>query len=513
MSNAAILYKHPEYISTYDTWKVARDLYEGKREVITRPEYLWYHAIELKDKNFDVTKFLNGEKTRANTGAAQLRKSREERTRYPGLQEVIVSLWQSLFFAEPGRPDNALEALLKDHNGLNNINGFGTSLHDFLQNEVLVSRLLYGKSVVLVDSMPIVARNLQEQRELGLRPFMSCINPLDVPDWKMYTDSAVNAGKYESVRYEFIGVIPRQSLQEQPQLRKYSHILSLVNGKYQIDEYYQDLDNEFKIKKEFYNAESKTETWAKGKTQIVDLDFLPVSIYTGQAWLDGVGQEVLRHYNIRSNRDNILYNNGYDVKYAKGVDSSNADAIAALSEYTIVLLPENGDFGKLEQTDPTGLKETERESVEHIFRVGLNKLRQIASDSKEIQSAEGQDKDNEYTFRLVEAELQSVEDSINDSFKHYAAFLGKPNFDGKLELEKKVSAENFDKFIYAWGSFKDSLMKVEGLEKAVIKKVIKKLRLDSKEESEILKKVDSVNFEIAEKQDEENDPINNALNG
>lgn len=511
MADAATLYKHPDYVSNHDRWKVAKDLYEAKRDVIIKPEYLWYHAIELKDKNFDVAKFLNGDKKQVSTGAAQLRTSREQRTRYPGLQEIIVSLWQSLFFAEPARLNPELENLLKDHSGEKNIDGNGTSVTDFIQEQVLVSRLLYGKSIILVDSYPIVARNLQEQREKGLRPFMSLVNPLDAKDWKIISDRPDKVGEYEAFRYEFTGVIPRTRLTEEPQLRRYSHVMQLIENRCVIQEYYQDLDNEYRVKKEFYNAESKNEQWAKGESITTELPFLPVTVYDGKAWLDDVGQEVLRHYNIRSNRDNILYNNGYDIKYAKGIDSGNPDAIAALSEYTIVLLPENGDFGKLDPTDPSGLKDTERESLEHIFRIGLNKLRQIASDSKEVQSAEGADKDNEYTYRLVESELTSIENNINAAFKNYAAYLGKTNFEGKVELEKKVSAENFDKFIYAWGAFKDSLIKVEGLEKSVIKKVIKKLRLDTKDEADLLKKVDSADFSKPEEQG--NDPIDSVING
>lgn len=510
MSNSATLYKHPEYIYKYDSWKVAKDLYEGKREIITRPEYLWPHSIELKDKDFNVAAHLSGDRSQINTGAGALRISREQRTRYPGLQEVIVSLWQSLFFSEPSRPDEKLRELLKDHDGEKNIDGFGKSLNAFLQDDILVSRLLYGKSIVLVDSFPVVARNLQEQRDRKLRPFMSLINPIDAVDWKIVTDDPARVGDYEAFRHEFIGVIPRSSLLAEPSLRRYSHVLSLVDGKYTIQEYYLDLENDFKVKSEHLNPETKSEAWAKGKEVITELDFIPISIHESDAWLDDVGQEVLRHYNLRSNRDNINYNNGYDIRYAKG-ENWDSKAIQALSEYTVVLLDKDGDFGKLPASDPVALEKAEKESIEHIFRVGLNKLRQIASGSKEVQSAEATDKDNEYTFRLVEAELQSIEDSINESLQHYAKFLGKDNFDGKLELEKKVSTENFDKFITAWMSFKDSLTKVEGLEKSVVKKVIKKLRLDSQDEKEILDKVEAMTFETVTP--EENDPVNDVLNG
>lgn len=507
----ATLYKHPDYQYNFDRWKTAKDLYEGRREVITKSDYLWYHAIELKDKNFDVAKFLNGDKSNISTGASQLRASREQRTRYPGLMEIIVSLWQSLFFAEPCRTDEVLKALLKDHDGEKNIDGFGTSLNTFLQDKLLRDRLLYGKSITLVDSFPVVARNLQEQRELKLRPFMSLINPIDAPDWGLRTDTPQEIGNYSFFRHEFCGVMPRADAESEPTLRKFSHVLELKDNKYTIKEYYVELDNNFKAVDKYWNSKSNTENWEAGKTQETQLDIIPISIYEGDAWLDDVGQEVLRHYNIRSNRDNINYNNGYDVRYAVG--DFDEIAIQALSEYTVVILPKDGQFGKLEASNPVALENAERESVEHVFRVGLNKLRQIAAGSKETQSAEAIDKDNEYTFRLVEAELQSIEDSINESFGHYAKFLGKDNFEGKVQLEKKVSAENFDKFIYAWLSFKDSLTKVEGLEKSVVKKVIKKLRLDSEDEKDLLTKVDSINFEQAREQEKQSDPIDDALNG
>ncbi len=513
------LYKHPDYVESYERWKIAKDLADGKRDVITSPDYLWYHSIEQKDKNYNISLSLSDlqsntmPKAKANSGSALLRAGREQRTRYPGLQEVFVSLWQSLFFRSPARADEKLKNLLDPHNGWRNIDGKKTSVNAFLRNKVLPDILKYGKAIILADSFPIQARNLAEQKELGLRPFLSLINPLNNTDWSYKTDSPKDIGSFNFFRHEFLGVLPRISDSEEPKLRKFSHTLKLEGVIYTVTERYVDLDDKGIVVKEHWDPKLNTEVWQQGQKIPTTLNRIPVSVIQSESWLDDVNQEILRHYNIRSNRDNINYNNGYDIRYAKLENASDADAIQALSEYTVVILSEKGDFGKLPASDPTALEKAEKESIEYMFKIGLNKLRQIAGESKETQSAEAIDKDNEFTHALVESELEDMEDSINESFKNYALFMGVDDFDGKIELDKRVSSEDFSKFITTWMAFKDSLLKVDGVEKAGLKKVIKKLRLDSADEKEILSQIEGMTFKTVDPEDNQEDVIGGALNG
>lgn len=500
---ANVLNTHPEYLQNYDQWLLSKDLYDGNHRVLTgNSAYLWMHAIE--------------EKSATDLASSEIRARRELRTRYLNLSEIIVSLWTSLFFKKEPRLDKSLEKLLAGHDGARNIDGRGTSLASFFRNKILPSYLLYGKVILVVDSLPIEARNLGDEIRAGQRPFLDIIEPLDFKDWSRNTSDPAKITDFTFGRHEFIGVMPRASSSEIPVVRRFSYEYRLEGGAVSLYISYLDLDKNYKVKENQLDKETRTEQWqSQGEPILLNkLERVPLSVVEDESWLKNVDQEILRHFNARSNRDNINYTQGYDEKYLKiNGGAISADRLKAFNEYTRVILNTDEDAMKLDPVDPAALERMESEAIRNVFRVGLNRLHMLPDASQESPSAESLDKAGEYTSDLVEAALGDIEDIANQAFKDYAAYLGQKNFDGKIQLDKEVSEESFDEFITVWQAFGDRLSKYEKISKATDKKALHKLGLPRDEMPELEKEIDEGPGETTTDQGQAiQDPLDRILN-
>lgn len=495
-------YKNPEYVANYDDWVKARDLYAGNHDVLSSPKYLQLHSIENNEKDAE---------------AGKLRVAREQRTRYRNLTEIAVSMWQSLYFRQPPTPNKDLQALLKPYNGEDNIDGMKTSLVSFAKDKVLPSQLNYGRSIIICDAFPIQPRNMKEQKENKIRPYMDIVMPLDAPDWCIEYGIPEKIGEFIFFRHEFYGMMPRTRPDIEPVLRKFSRTLILEKGKYVIKENYVNVGSNFRCSAEHWNKELNAESWQTGETFETKLTKIPVAINYGSSWLKDPNEESLRYHNIRSNKDNILHIQGYQDRYIKGVSPNDAQAYAkAFNEYVVKFLPENGEAFALPPVDPIAYERAEQESIIAFFQIALNKLHVMPIDAKAVQGADTLNKESEPTYALVEAELQNLENLFKEAFQNYAMFEGKEGGDYCLEFNKNITPESFQQFMDTWGMFRDLLAKVPGATAAGVKKGIKKLGFTAEEEENLLKEVDKVNFDQLlqeSQQGAEPDHIGNVLNG
>lgn len=498
---AETLYCNPEYYQYEPQWTLARDLYEGDHDILTRSNYLWTHAIE--EANQDPV-------------AQRLRARRCQRTRYLNLSEVLISLWCSLFFKKDPQVDSITEALLKDHNGLRNIDGRGSSLTGFFRNKVLPSYLNYGKVVLVVDSLPIVARNITEERQIGARPFLDLIEPLNFVDWSREVADPKRLMEFTFARYQYTGVLPRRTSSEEPKLRRYSYEYRHDSGIVTLNVAYVDLDGSYKVIDKHWDAEKKTEAWQTDTNPIplVGLDEIPIAVFEDESWLKDANQETLRHFNLRSNRDNINYNQGFQEKYLN-IQGGKMDStrIGAFNEYAHKILDVGESAFVLEPIDPLALEKSEQEAIRNVFRVGLNRLHSLPDSSDESPSADSMDKQNEYTSKLVESALVEIEDIANQALKHYAAFMGKANFEGKIELDKEVSDESFEQFITTWQTFSDMLSGSSKIKTEVARKALHKLRLPKNKMQELERELESAIVQTQKPGTQEPDRIASLLNG
>lgn len=461
------LYEHPTFTANKPNWIKWRDLYLGDHTILTSStDYFWPHAME----------------TQSNEEAKSLLTSRKRRTRYLNIIEILVSLWTSYFFREEPQPDDEASILLDADGALENIDGYGTSLTSLIKDYLTPNYLLYGKPILLVDAYAIEAQNGQQEKELGVRPFIQVINPLDNPDWEIEATDPARIGRYNLFRYEFLQFIPRTSATQEPQTKLCSYSLEKTGTNYVVKKYYATLDKQGNVNEQFRDKETSRINWLSEGETAVDLSELPVVGITRDSWIKDAAEETLRHFNLRSNLDNVNYFQGYDTKFIVGVNPSDAASYRAMTEYSAVFLPEGAQPIKLPANDPLALERATADAISTAFKVGLNQLRALPGDSRQVQGADTQleDKDNQYA--LVESSIDELENLTNQALQHYAAFKGVDNFQGTIEFNKEITKEDTQQFLEIWAATRDELIRVNGVRKAIVKKLISKLELENEDE-------------------------------
>lgn len=474
-SKGVTLYKSERWLAMQPDWTRWLQMYNGRHEVMTNDHYLPKAYVEEKGEAYSL----------------HLRKSRQARTRYLKLPEIIVSLLTSLFFRKPPTLDQKAKKLFEQHGAEQNIDGKGTSLYSFIKDQALRNLLLFGKPIILVDAFGTEVRSRKEELALGLRPYMQILDPLTVVDWSTEWKDTARIGKLNWLRYECMVEQPRSRATEKPKSLRISREL-YRDGAYKIQVYRRE-DNSPT------SSAPDEEGWIPDPAPIeTDIPEIPVSLIDSETWIDGVCEETFRHHNLRSQRDNIMHQQCYQKIFAVGVNPTDQKQVQALSEYVISIIPAGGDVKFADPVDTAPWDRAIADSLSCVFKVGLNMLRSLPADSRESQSADAQDNEREWSKSLVESTLEEVEVLINDAAKNYALFAGEKNYNGKIELEKEISEENFDQWLAIYQAFEDKFSQVEVIEKEAVKKAMAKLRLPKDIMEEAMKAIDNTKFEKPE---------------
>lgn len=463
-------------------WVRWRDVFEGDRETLSSSEYLISHAQEeVKD---------------AERTGATLRARRVSRTHFLELTEIIVSLWQGLFFKENIILDKEAEELLKSDGSLYNIDGKGTSLQMFIQNDISERYFVEGKVIVMTDAFGIAAKSLSDQNNLKLRPYWEILAPLSVPDWDIETSDPARLGKYNAIRQQYEHVGPRKSLEEKIQIERRCDVYERVAGGYQLKKYkaISDESGHQLTKDEDLQWEQIVDG---GASVTVALPELPIAVYEGKTWIKGVVEENLRHYNLRSTKDAIELQQGYQRVYV-AADGLDGKELKIASENLTMLLPKDSQVFTVEPVSTADLRESCADAVETTFKVGLNQLRSLPASSKENMAADSMQEEKANTIALVQLGLTEIERVVNESLQHHARFRGRENFKGKIELCKDISDEDYTKFLEVWNAMADSLKKVEGLEAEAAVRAIKSLGLEKDVETKMIEKAKTTKFKVPE---------------
>lgn len=465
------LYENPEYKREKDDLVRYRDMYEGDHDTMVRPEYLWYTPVERK----------NPADAKAKAAIVQIRMDREQRSRYLNIPEIIVSLWTSLLFRKPYSKDEEAEATLKDIE--DDIDGKGTSFWDFLKDECAESLFVFGKVFVLTDTYIDGASSRTDEKAKGMRPFVELLNPLDCKDWQIES-AGKRAGKYKFFRYEYCVLEDRNSPEDEPKEIRRSDALIQNGDTVEVLRYEQKSE-----KTSPSQVTPEQGHWEKKADPIkLGVPDMPLSTIVSESWIHEVCEETLRHFNSRSVKDTIEFTQGFTRMFVKGVDPSSAEQIDALSNYTISILPADGDVIAVPPTSTADLKASVEEAIDNAFKVGLNKLRSLPSSSKENESADSQAQDKENIYALAESTVAQIERLANDILKHIAAFRGIEGDPGKITLSREFSKESFSEWVVVFSTIRDLLKGYPEIEKAAFKKAVGELNLDS----DVMERIDSI---------------------
>lgn len=486
----AKLYNHPEYDKHYPHWTELDDLYRGDHDTLVTADYLWPHMIEA---NY------------ADPLARKLRKAREQRTRYLNIPEIVLSLLISFLFRKRPEYSPALLKLLGV--GEKNIDGRGNSLLQFVKNKLTKDYLLFGKVAVLVDRTPQGARNRQEENESGARAYMDTICPLALPDWSLSAEQAEATQRFDFFRYEYELTAARNNEREQPKTDLYSDSYVDSGGVVTVNRYRRRQDKEGR-----YAVAEDGENWELIAELPLELDHIPAAQMTDESWIKDVAQETLRHYNIRSNRDNINYNQGYQRLWGAGLDPNDPNVVKGLSEYTMMLVPEGASINALPPADPQHLERAENEALINAFRVGLNQLKLLPSDSRAAEGADTLAEQKDNTVALMEGVIEDIENLTNAAIKEYAIFTGNDSFEPDLKLPRDFTSESIEQFVMLYQAFGDKFRAVPEADKIMLKRAVSKMNLDEQDVKDIIKAIDSAKATAAPEQ-ERTDKLSAVLNG
>lgn len=503
-------YKHPNYENRELSWKLYKDLYEGDPQKMRRTDVLWPHQVEL-------TNDPTGNKLRAN---------REIRTRYFNAIEIIVSLFRSLFFNGDYALSTEAIGVLTKYDAERDITGDGKSLRQFMENEVLVNYLLYGRVWVLADNFGIHAETVAEAQRAGLRPYLESLHPLDVMDWSVETGQPARLGKLNWIRHEYELIEERTRPDIEPKIYRYSKVIrrNQESGAVTIELYRTPSSKNRRL-----NVPVDTEAvWSLvgEPVTLTGLSEIPVADFEGDEWLKDAVQEALRFHNLRSNHDNILYNGGYDRIFLIGIDATDAQQRQAVTEYTFPLLPAGASVTSIPPTNLQPYREAMAESLNLIFKQALNMLRIMPNDSRVAQSETSTSAEREELYKLVKSSIIEIEQIMNESLANFARMSGAGEELAKactITLSKEICADSIEEFLLIVNAFRSDVQQNPEVYNRVLKKVYSLLGM-SKEEIDALEiqaspapaarpgavdvrsVVDSVMSELDDAEDDEEEP-------
>lgn len=450
-------YQHPEYQRLAPHWTRYRDFYEGDHDTLaSNTNYLIPHYIELKKDE----------------SSSALRRAREQRTRFLAVPEIIVSLWTSIFFSEAIELSEQDKKILGE--GVDNVDGKKTSFNDYLKDNVLVDLLVYGKPITLVDAHKAEFKSLGEQNIAGFRPFVEQINPLSLVDWELETESTARYGRYNFARYEYLYLPKRASASEEPKQEQRSTVLSLKDKKYTIQIYKRTAKEDKKLTALALNDSNSH--WEPVGETISTLDEIPLITIHDESWIKDVVEEMLRHFNIRSAKDNTLATQGYQRLWVKGI--TNDEQMKAFSANIVWRLPAEGEMGAIEPVSTESFERAEAEAINNAFKVGLNMLRQLPSDSRLTQAEGTQAEEKKNTYSLVESTLTQLENYGREIINQWAKFSGNKNHKSDLTLNKEIDDEDINQFVTLYQAFRDDFMRAPEAHKEIVKKAFSKMNLD-----------------------------------
>ena len=463
------LYFAPDFHRQRPKFELYRDLYEGDQDKMKSPDFLWYHELEKKAQG------------------AIIRQVREQRSSYVNHIETIVSQWTSLVMSsDPNVPDDVAELL---GGSVYDIDGAGTSLFSFIRDQVIRNYLLYGRPAIYVGAYGVKPENLKQEIERqDFRPFWECIHPLNFVDYQQEKADPQRLNDLNFARTEFIEEVPRLSGEEQPMIRTISKEYRMTPEGLLVRRYQLAGKQEQELFKGRLLQQDKSpyldeRAWQlEGEILLSDWDEIPIAVELhGESWLKDIAPHALKYYNTESVLDNVILYQAYQRVYFATSDMSG-DAIKQAAEFTHSILPEGTTIQTVEPVSTASIESRMSGLLETIYRIAMNQVRIMPSDSKAVQSEMTMREEKESVRALVKSEMETVENLVNKSIYLYAKYLGKENQEyGRVEFSNQVGSADIDTFIKLAMAFKEETARLPSLKKAQLIKLVHELDLSDKE--------------------------------
>lgn len=481
---------NPRYTKLSSKWVKYKDWYEADHDtLVNNSSYLIPHPIELMGTN----------------ESGKLFQSRKDRTEALKLVEMVVSIWCSILYREPPTFDDIAHTFLDKINAEDDIDGDQTSFESFIIEDLTPWYLVYGDIAILAESFNVQAISRAQELELGARPYLKIISPLSLTDWSKESADPKRLGKLNFARYEYY--------KEQPRLLETDNVVTLLcsdsfrrdaSGAITIVKYQCELDKDGTPKK----VDNEID-WQSVKDIPVDprLTEIPLALSQKETWVDGVCGEAKRHFNHRSNLDSINHFQGYPSTFMFGVDPSDAQQYKLISEYTLTFVKDtDARVERLPASDSAGMERAVADALNMTFKVGLDQVRSLPTDSKAVQGAETISEENRNLYTLLISTIDRLENLTQQALDNLALLAGETNFEGKVIFNREIKEEDINQLIKLFGSFADILKPIPGLTQAMAEKIIPKLRFGDEKTKELLTSATSTDLS-SETLQAANDPI------
>lgn len=460
-------HKHPEYESSEDALETYRVLYNGDRQKLISQKYLWPHELEFSNQAA-TTDPASGV---SETVGQKIRRIRALRSRYFNLFEPVISTWISMALSRPIRLDDETTRMLGDD--VHDIDGHGTSLQNFLMNDVAVSFFRDGKACILVDAPENTASNRVEESLIGFRPYMEMIDPLELKDWEVGADK-----KYSAIRYEYEVIAPRASFSEEPRAVEYCRIVERKGGGVFIS---------------IYQENEETDEWEPISVDIPLDGFseIPVAVTVNNiSWVRDVSELQLVLYNLMSAYYNQLNTQAFQRVFVSG-DLQDKHLIS-ISEYAVSVLPQEAKPYVIEPASTEALLGAINTTVDQLYRVAFNRTRGVSTSSNEAPGAATlREMSTELIALLIHA-VGELEAALNTALGHYARFKGVADFRGRVTLSRDITADDINQQIQLFLAYRDEIRNIESWRKAHLKKVAATMGYNESELSSIISDIDSL---------------------
>lgn len=462
-------YEHPEYKELKHSWEMFSDLFTGERKKLTNSFYLPYHQLEKaqQQQGSDSIDFAA-----ANRFRSELRAIRVQNTNYTNFVRPILDIWKGLYFRKGAQLSDEAKELLGD--AVDDIDGQGSSVEGFIRDSLFHNDYIFGRPIILVDGVNVSPSNKKEEQELGARAYFTCLDPLSVKDWQFRDDKA---GELQMLRYEYKGIKPRVTLDAEPEEVLYTRVLELTSAGFRSSIYVSET-------REKNGTQDKVWSLAEEPKEISGFDSLPVVWKRfNESSLKDYSEEILRHHKLESSLDNGLAYQAWQRIYATGVDVANKEQVAALSAYTMLLFSEEGvNVGTLEPPNPAALMSRVVETRNMIFKKAMRQLQQLPSDSKQVQSAETIQQQENNTVSIIKSRLGDYECLINDALAHYATYFGKSDTDKyTITLDDEITETDTQQTILLFQALQTEFRSLPETKKQFLKALIKDAPLEDKD--------------------------------
>lgn len=461
------LFTNPDYDYNKDDFKAFEILHKGDQEQLKAQEYLWPHELELKP------------------AGKQIRALREQRSAYTNWAEVLVSIWTSVAFRKDPIIPNEVSALLGD--AIENIDGNGTGLISFIRDEIVKNLFVFGRPIIKVSAMGDRPETLaDEQSGTTWQPYFEMVHPLAFKDWGLTPAQGTKFNRFSFCRVECEEVEERTSSKEKPEKNTYSKEYVLEEGKLVVYKYKLSKKNDLK---------DKEQAWELiGTLPLSEWDEIPIIAKFSESWLKDVTPHILKYYNTESVIDNIVLYQAHQRMFFIGPMDQTDKMI--VSETSINILPEGSSVQVISPTDTTTIENRAQKILSNIFRIGLNMLK-MQTEGAGIESADTLKQVKDSTVSLIQAEIEAVEDILNDAVRLFAKYKGKNDFKSEIRFNIEDLDNSIDEAVKLYSVFRDDISTLPKTKKAVLDWFIDRFDLNDKEElkQEIQEMMDSTSSE------------------